>query len=180
MTMDSHDEPLDEPWPDRAETEKLLRGIALAAVPHDRDSLLWACGYEAGKGATSRVTPTAGGTIRAWLPFLASTAAAFFVGYVFAGPFSSSGAIRDTNPDVANSAPRVPKPLNDNPPRPASATGRVEKPRDGLYASVPPNRLEELLAVPSVPPELRGIALPPDRPPLRVRNGLSGLDSIDL
>jgi len=178
--MDIHDEPLGKSRPEHAETEQLLRGIGLAAAPKDRDSLLWACGYEAGKTATGRVTPKAGATIRTLLPLIASTAAAFFIGFASAGPSWRFGVPRDTNPEVAASAPRSPKPTTEKLARPAPATGRLEKPGDGLYASVPPKRLEELLAAPSVPSDLRGIALPPDRPPLRVRNGFSGLDSIDL
>ncbi len=178
--MDSHDEPLDEPRPDRAETESLLRGIPLAAMPQDRDSLLWACGYEAGRAATRSVTPAAGGGIRSWLPLVTSTAAAFFVGLATAGAFSPPPTLRDADTEVATSRPIVVAPVNAKPPRPAPVTARQKKPREGLYASMPPGRLEELLAAPSVPAEKRGITPPPDRPPLRVRNGFSGFDSIDL
>lgn len=178
--MDSHDEPLDEPGPDRAETESLLRGIPLAAMPQDRDSLLWACGYEAGRAATSSVTPAAGGGIRSWLPLVTSTAAAFSIGLATAGAFSPSPTLRDADTGVVTSRPPVVAPVNAKPPLPTSVTARQKKHRKGLYASMPLGRLEELLAAPSVPPELRGIAPPPDRPPLRIRDAMLGLDSIDL
>jgi len=178
--MGSHDESLGESWPDRAETEALLRGILLAAVPQDRDSLLWACGYEAGKASKSRATPAAGEGIRAWLPLVTSTAAAFFVGLATAGAFSPPPTLRDADTEVATSRPIVGAPVNAKPPRPAPVTARQKKPREGLYASVPLGRLEELLAAPSVPPAPRGIAPPPDRPPLRIRDAMLGLDSIDL
>lgn len=178
--MNSHDKPLDEPRPDRAETEALLRGIAISAMPMDRDSLLWDCGYEAGKAATSSATPVAGGKIRPWLPLVTSTAAAFLVGFATAGAISPPPTLRDADTEVATSRPPVVAPVNAKPSRPAPVTARQKKPREGLYASMPPGRLEELLAAPSVPPAPRGIAPPPDRPPLRVRNGFSGFDSIDL
>jgi len=178
--MDSHDESLDEPRPDRAETESLLRGIGLAAVPQDRDSLLWACGYEAGRAAESRATPTAGRRIRAWLPLVTSTAAAFFIGFFSSGALSVSPTVRDGNSEVAIAPPSATAPATPAPPRSAPAVPRLKRPREGLYASVPLNRLDELLAAPSVPPELRGVTPPPDRPPLRVRDGFSRLDSIDL
>jgi len=178
--MNSHDEPLDESRPDRAETEALLRGIPLAAVPQDRDRLLWDCGYQAGKAAASSVTPAAGGRIRSWLPLVTSTAAAFLVGFATAGAFSPYPTLRDADTEVATSRPPAVAPVNAKPLRPAPVTARQKKPREGLYASMPPGRLEEFLAAPSVPPELRGIAPPPDRPPLRVRDAMLGFDSIDL
>jgi len=178
--MDAHDEPLGESRRGHAETEALLHDIPLAAKPQDRDSLLWACGYEAGKAATGRVTPVSGGTIRAWLPLLASTAAAFLIGFTSAGAFWSSRVMRGATPELATAAPDVVKPSVDNPLRATRAPVRVETPHDGLSASLPPARLERLLAAPSARPELRGAALPPDRPPLRIRNGFMDLDWIDL
>ena len=178
--MNSHDESLGESWPDRAETEALLRRIALSAMPMDRDRLLWACGSEAGRAASCRVTPAAGGRIRSWLPLVTSTAAAFFVGFATAGAFSPPPTLRDADTEVATFRPPVVAPVNAKPPRPAPVTARQKKPREGLYASVPLGRLEELLAAPSVPPAPRGIAPPPDRPPLRIRDAMLGLDSIDL
>lgn len=179
-TMDTHDEPFGESPPGDAETEELLRGIPLAAMPPDRDSLFWACGYEAGKATTGRVTPVSGGMIRAWLPLIASTAAGFLIGFTSAGAFSSSRVMRGATPELATAAPDVLKPSVDNPLRSTPAAVRVETPHDGLSASLPPARLETLLAAPSTPPELRGTALPPDRPPLRIRNGFMDLDRIDL
>lgn len=178
--MNSHDESLDESGPDRAETEALLRGIPLAAVPQDRDRLLWDCGSEAGRAATGSATPAAGGRIRSWLPLVTSTAAAFLVGFATAGAFSPSPTLRDADTEVATSRPPVVAPVNAKPPRPTPVTARQKKPREGLYASVPLGRLEELLAAPSVPPAPRGIAPPADRPPLRIRDAMLGFDSIDL
>ena len=178
--MNSHDEPLDESRPDRAETEALLRGIPLAAVPQDRDRLLWDCGYQAGRAATGRATPAAGGRIRSWLPLVTSTAAAFLVGFATAGAFSPPPTLRDADTEVATFRPPVVAPVNAKPSRPAPVTARQKKPREGLHASVPLGRLEELLAAPSVPPAPHGIAPPPDRPPLRIRDAMLGLDSIDL
>jgi hypothetical protein len=178
--MNSHDESPTDVSADSAETEAFLRRISLSAMPMDRDRLVWDCGYEAGKAATGSVTPAAGGGIRSWLPLVTSTAAAFSIGLATAGAFSPSPTLRDADTEVVTSRPPVVAPVNAKPPLPASVTARQKKPRKGLYASMPLGRLEELLAAPSVPPELRGIAPPPDRPPLRIRDAMLGLDSIDL
>jgi len=178
--MNSHDESPNDIPAENAETAAFLRRIVLSAVPMDRDRLLWDCGYEAGKAASGRPAPTAGRSIRAWLPSLASSAAAFFIGLATAGVYSGNAALRDVDRAVATALSPVVEPASAKPYRPATAAPRLKKPREGLYASVPLGRLEELLAAPTVPPAPRRMIPPPDRPPLRIRDAMLNFDSIDL
>jgi hypothetical protein len=178
--MNSHDESSTDVPADNAETEAFLRRISLFAMPMDRDRLVWDCGYEAGRAASGSATPAAGGRIRSWLPLVTSTAAAFLVGFATAGAFSPPPTLRDADTEVATSRPPVVAPVNAKPPRSAPVTARQKKPREGLYASVPLGRLEELLAAPSVQLAPRGMTAPPDRPPLRIRDAMLDFNSIDL
>jgi hypothetical protein len=177
--MDNHDQPLGETRPGHAETEKLLRGIGLAAVPKDRDDLIWACGYEAGRASVGRVAPTARRTIRSWLPLVTSTAAAFLVGYFTSGAASLAPTGRNA-PPVAASAPRIPADARAKPDHPAPATAPAPRPREGLFASVPPDRLDSILAAPREFRDPGDVARPFDEPPLRTGSYREALDRFNL
>lgn len=178
--MNSHDEtPTDVPA-GNAETEAFLRRISLSAMPMDRDRLVWDCGYEAGKAATGSVTPAAGGGIRAWLPSLAATAAAFAVGFFSSSAFSVSPVARDARTEMATSALRPTVAVPAEYLHPAVAAPRLKRPREELSTAVPLNRLDSFLAAPQTTLDPGSMTPPLGDPPLRVRNIRECMNQISL
>lgn len=184
--MDRHDEAPGELSPDRAALQALLRGIPLAAEPADKDTLLWSCGHAAGRAEASAAVPRehqATRGVRFWLPLAGSTAAAFLVGVASAGAFSSGARPGDATRQMTGASPpvdvaaTVPDRVGTRHPAPVS---RPRSPAEGLSATMPLHRIDDILATSDLPPIPAGFASPPDRPPLRVRSGRAILESFDL
>jgi hypothetical protein len=178
--MNSHDESSTDVPADNAETEAFLRRISLFAMPMDRDRLVWDCGYEAGRAASGSATPAAGGGIRAWLPSLAATAAAFVVGFFSSSAFSVSPVARDARTEMATSAPSPTVTAPAEYLHPAVPAPRLKRPREELSTAVPLNRLDSFLAAPQTTLDPGSMAPPLGDPPLRVRNIRECLNQISL
>lgn len=182
--MDPHDTPIGEPRPDQAVLESLLQHIPLAAKPRDEESLLWRCGFAAGRAslsATEGLHPAAADRVRHWLAFAAATAAAFVVGLGMAGAFRGDRPLRDQPRDLARAArdPVAPPsgPFKIAPSAPPSKL--VTQPRsrpDGLYAAMPLRHLDDLLTAPAFPRTSDAAAPASDRTLLRVRGGVDPID----